>query len=47
MSKVAFDSIVFNENGIPEETDKVFRRIPSGLDIAFTSLGNCCLANLS
>ncbi len=40
MSKVVFDSIIFDENGIPEETDKIFRRIPSGLDVAFTAFAN-------
>ncbi|MEM7387073.1 MAG: DUF3160 domain-containing protein, partial [Verrucomicrobiota bacterium] len=40
MSKVVFDSIIFDDNGIPEESDKVQRRIPSGLDVAFTTFGN-------
>ena len=39
-SKTVFDSIIWDENGIPELTDKVFRRVPSGLDVAFAVLGN-------
>ncbi|MEZ5325116.1 MAG: DUF3160 domain-containing protein [Verrucomicrobiales bacterium] len=40
MSKLVFDSIIHDDNGIPELTDKVQRRIPSGLDVAFSTLGN-------
>lgn len=39
-SKSTFDSIIWDENGIPEVTDKVLRRVPSGLDVAFSVLGN-------
>ena len=40
MSKVVFDSIIHDDNGIPELRDKIQRRIPSGLDVAFSTLGN-------
>ncbi len=40
MSKVVFDSIIFDRDGIPGVEDKVQRRIPSGLDMAFAALGN-------
>ncbi|HXI70293.1 MAG TPA: DUF3160 domain-containing protein [Verrucomicrobiae bacterium] len=39
-SKTTFDSIIWDENGIPELTDKVLRRVPSALDVAFAVLGN-------
>lgn len=39
-SKTTFDSILWDENGIPELTDKVLRRVPSALDVAFAVLGN-------
>ena len=39
-SKTTFDSIIWDENGIPEFTDKVLRRVPSALDVAFSVLGN-------
>ena len=39
-SKTTFDSIIWDENGIPEVTDKVLRRVPSALDVAFSVLGN-------
>ncbi len=39
-SKTTFDSIIWDENGIPEVTDKVLRRVPSALDVAFAVLGN-------
>jgi len=39
-SKTTFDSILWDENGIPEFTDKVLRRVPSALDVAFAVLGN-------
>jgi hypothetical protein len=39
-SKTTFDSIIWDENGIPEFTDKVLRRVPSALDVAFAVLGN-------
>ncbi len=40
LSKLVYDSIVWDENGIPEFTDKVQRRVPSSLDVAFAVLGN-------
>jgi hypothetical protein len=40
LSQVVFDSIVWDPDGVPEFEDKVQRRIPSGLDIAFGVLGN-------
>ena len=39
-SKTTFDSIIWDDNGIPEFTDKVLRRVPSALDVAFSVLGN-------
>lgn len=38
--KCTFDSIIWDENGIPDFTDKVLRRVPSALDVAFAVLGN-------
>lgn len=38
--KCTFDSIIWDDNGIPEVTDKVLRRVPSALDVAFAVLGN-------
>jgi hypothetical protein len=38
--KSTFDSIIWDDNGIPEVTDKVLRRVPSALDVAFSVLGN-------
>lgn len=40
LSKVVYDSIIWDTNGIPEEKDKVQRRLPSGLDVAFSVLAN-------
>ena len=40
MSKVVFDDIIWDEDGIPGFEDKVMRRVPSALDIAFSVLGN-------
>jgi hypothetical protein len=39
-SKSTFDQIIWDDNGIPEFTDKVLRRVPSALDVAFAVLGN-------
>lgn len=39
-SKTTFDQIIWDDNGIPELADKVARRVPSGLDVAFAVLGN-------
>jgi hypothetical protein len=39
-SKSVFDQIIWDDNGIPEFTDKVQRRVPSALDVAFAVLGN-------
>lgn len=39
-TKSTFDSITWDENGIPEFEDKVMRRVPSALDVAFSVLGN-------
>jgi hypothetical protein len=38
--KCTFDSIIWDEDGIPGVEDKVLRRVPSALDIAFSVLGN-------
>ncbi len=40
LSKSVYDSIIWDENGIPEASDKVMRRVPSALDVAFAVLGN-------
>lgn len=40
LSKVVYDSIRWDTNGIPEEEDKLQRRVPSCLDVAFSVLGN-------
>lgn len=40
LAKVVFDDIIWDGNGIPEYSDKVQRRVPSGLDVAFSVLGN-------
>ncbi len=39
-SKCTFDSILWDEDGIPDFSDKVLRRVPSALDVAFAVLGN-------
>lgn len=39
-SKTTFDQIIWDEDGIPDVWDKVLRRVPSGLDVAFSVLGN-------
>jgi hypothetical protein len=39
-SMCVFDSIIWDEDGIPGVEDKVMRRVPSALDIAFSVLGN-------
>ena len=38
--KCAFDQVIWDEDGIPDVWDKVLRRVPSALDIAFSVLGN-------
>src|SRR6266446_6845887 len=38
--KCTFDSIIWDEDGIPGVEDKVLRRVPSALDVAFSVLGN-------
>ena len=40
LGKCVFDSILWDEDGIPNATDKVLRRVPSALDVAFSVLGN-------
>lgn len=40
LSKSVFDRIWWDEDGIPSVSDKVQRRIPSSLDVAFAALGN-------
>jgi hypothetical protein len=39
-SVCVFDSIIWDEDGVPDVWDKVQRRVPSALDIAFSVLGN-------
>ncbi len=38
--KIVFDDIIWDEDGIPGVEDKVQRRVPSALDIAFSVFGN-------
>lgn len=40
LAKVVFDDVIWDEDGIRTFDDKVARRIPSGLDVAFAVLGN-------
>jgi hypothetical protein len=40
MGQSVFDKIIWDEDGIPGFEDKVMRRVPSALDIAFSVLGN-------
>jgi len=40
MGKCVFDRIIWDEDGIPDFSDKVMRRVPSALDIAFSVFGN-------
>jgi hypothetical protein len=40
MNQCVFDRIIWDTNGIPCNEDKVMRRVPSALDIAFSVLGN-------
>src|SRR5664279_2921209 len=40
MNQCVFDRIIWDTNGIPGFDDKVMRRVPSALDIAFSVLGN-------
>jgi hypothetical protein len=40
MGKCVFDQIIWDEDGVPSFHDKVMRRVPSALDIAFSVLGN-------
>lgn len=39
-SKCTFDDVIWDDDGIPNDVDKVLRRVPSGLDVAFAVLGN-------
>jgi hypothetical protein len=38
--KCVFDDIIWDADGIPGVEDKVMRRVPSALDVAFSVLGN-------
>jgi hypothetical protein len=40
LGKCTFDNIIWNDDGIPDVTDKVLRRVPSALDIDFAVFGN-------
>src|SRR5204862_1820332 len=40
MGQCVFDRIIWDEDGIPGFEDKIMRRVPSALDIAFSVLGN-------
>jgi hypothetical protein len=40
MNQVVFDRIIWDADGIPSFDDKVMRRVPSALDVAFSVLGN-------
>lgn len=39
-NKCTFDSILWDEDGVPGVEDKVLRRVPGALDVAFSVLGN-------
>jgi len=39
-SKTTFDQIIWDDDGIPDVWDKVLRRVPGALDVAFSVLGN-------
>jgi hypothetical protein len=40
LAQSVFDSIIWEEDGKPGPEDKVRRRVPSALDVAFSTLGN-------
>ena len=40
MSKCTFDDVIWDTNGIPGVEDKILRRVPSALDVAFSVFGN-------
>jgi len=40
MNQCVFDRIIWDADGVPGFEDKVMRRVPSALDIAFSVLGN-------
>ncbi len=40
LGKCTFDDIIWDEDGVLTVSDKVLRRVPSGLDVAFSILGN-------
>ncbi len=40
LAKVVYDEILWDTDGVLTEADKVVRRIPSGLDVAFAVFGN-------
>jgi hypothetical protein len=40
MGQCVFDKIIWDTDGIPQFSDKVMRRVPSALDVAFSVLGN-------
>jgi hypothetical protein len=40
MNQCVFDRIIWDTDGIPGVEDKVMRRVPSALDVAFSVLGN-------
>jgi hypothetical protein len=40
LSKSVYDSIVWDADGVPSASDKVSRRVPSALDVAFSVFGN-------
>ena len=40
LGKCVFDQIIWDEDGIPGLEDKVLRRVPSALDVAFSIFGN-------
>jgi len=40
LGKCTFDDIIWDEDGIPDVWDKVLRRVPGALDVAFAVFGN-------
>jgi hypothetical protein len=46
LQKCVVDQIIWDDDGLPDVWDKVMRRVPSALDIAFSVLGNSQTAPL-
>ena len=46
MNQCVYDRIIWDTNGVPGVEDKIMRRVPSALDMAFSVLGNDQTAGL-